>query len=256
MRRDADFDQLGRPFENEIYGSTKGVVRLHVLWSDLLTAIPRIERGGLSVLDVGGGAGHIALRLAGCCNDVLIADPSTEMLARARAAAENEEVSGRVTFLNASVQELGELLAERFDLVVCHAVLEWLAEPRDALRTVATFMKSDGRLSVMFYNRNAALLKQVLSGKSEETSTSTWGEAATPLAEDDVRLWLDDLGLEVTSKAGIRIFHDYLPAGERTPERIEALIPIEETYRRIEPFASLGQHIHLVCSTKTRASST
>ncbi len=64
MRSDACFDGIASTFEEEIYGTTKGRVRLEVLWTDLVTEIPEIAGGGLSCLDAGGGAGHMALRLA------------------------------------------------------------------------------------------------------------------------------------------------------------------------------------------------
>jgi 2-polyprenyl-3-methyl-5-hydroxy-6-metoxy-1,4-benzoquinol methylase len=64
VRQDADFDEIGNAFEEDIHGPSKGRVRPHVLWNDLVTAIPELRDGALSVLDAGGGAGRIAIRLA------------------------------------------------------------------------------------------------------------------------------------------------------------------------------------------------
>jgi hypothetical protein len=60
---DVNFDGIATAFEAEIYGSSKGRIRLAVLWDDLLAAVPAVAAGGLSVLDAGGGAGHMAVRL-------------------------------------------------------------------------------------------------------------------------------------------------------------------------------------------------
>lgn len=49
------------------------------------------------------------------------------------------------------------------------------------------------------------------------------------------------------SKAGIRVLHDHVPEELRRPERIEELLAAEKRLRGREPFASLGQHTHLVC---------
>jgi hypothetical protein len=38
MRRDGNFDLIGDAFEVDIYGSSKGAVRMAVLWDDLLAA--------------------------------------------------------------------------------------------------------------------------------------------------------------------------------------------------------------------------
>ena len=42
------------------------------------------------------------------------------------------------------------------------------------------------------------------------------------------------------------MFHDHLPSSVRD-ENLEDLLSVEKELRTREPFASLGQHIHLVC---------
>jgi len=132
-------------------------------------------------------------------------------------------------------------------------VLEWLADPRGALGHLAGLLGPEGRLSLMFYNRDAALLKRALEGDlalalgGDVSRRSGWGEGATPLAEHSVRGWLGELGLRVRSKAGIRVLHDHVPEELRRPERIGELLEAEKRLRSREPFASLGQHTHLVC---------
>jgi S-adenosylmethionine-dependent methyltransferase len=240
---DADFDDLGDAFEADVYGTTKGRVRLEVLWEDLLDAVPAIAGGSLSVLDAGGGSGHLAVRLARAGNRVLLADPSERMLAMAGQRVEEEGLSEGVTVMQSDVAGLREL-SERFDLVCCHAVLEWLAEPRAAIEPLGERLEPEGRLSLMFYNRNAAVLKRVLRGDFDHDIAG--GEGPAPLDPEEVAGWLEAAGLRVLSKAGVRIFHDHLP-----PEVVEAgfdrLLEVEKAYRGREPFASLGQHVHLVC---------
>jgi S-adenosylmethionine-dependent methyltransferase len=156
---DQDFDAVAEAFEGEIYGSSKGMVRLGVLQVDLLSAVPALGSGGLSVLDAGGGAGRLAVLLAEAGNRVILADPSREMLSRTERTASGP--SGSLRTVRSSIQNLAEELdGERFDVVCCHAVLEWLADPEGAVGHLADFLGPEGRLSLMFYNRNAALLKR------------------------------------------------------------------------------------------------
>jgi S-adenosylmethionine-dependent methyltransferase len=68
-----------------------------------------------------------------------------------------------------------------------------------------------------------------------------------PQSEEHVRAWLADLGLKVHSRAGIRIFHDHLQTPVRGRDELHALVRLEQACRRREPFASLAQHIHLIC---------
>lgn len=252
MRSDTDFDGLAATFEEDVYGSSKGYVRLSVLWDDLVAEIPRLKRGGLRVLDAGGGSGRIAVRLAKLGNEIVLCDPSSQMLDMARQRIGQETPAGRVMLVHSSIQDLPDALSDKFDVVLCHAVLEWLGNPENAVRQLVGFLKPDGSLSLMFYNRNAALLKQIVRGQLADALEECGGESArqterpVPLDEAVVRGWLEAAGLTVRSKAGIRIFHDYL-AAELVERNLEELIEIEKTMRKSEPFASLGQHIHLVC---------
>ncbi len=260
MTPDANFDDIAGRFEEDIYGSSKGYVRSSVLWEDLSCEAPEILQGGLSILDAGGGAGHIALAMAQFGNDVILCDPSREMLLKAEEAIKEANPPGSVVTLHSSIQNLEVQNLEvsdpgKFDIVTCHAVLEWLDDPRETLGRLVEFLKHNGRLSLMFYNRNATLLKKVLGGELSSAlqgydkglPSRGWGEGATPLTEKDVRGWLDEFGLRVCSKAGVRIFHDHVPESARNGEQLETLLTLEKKMRREEPFASLGQHIHLAC---------
>ena len=255
MRSDTNFDGIAEEFEEEIYGSSKGYVRLNVLWEDLSSGIPEIAHGGLRVLDAGGGAGRVALRIAGFGNTLVLCDPSREMLSRAEMNASKAGLTNLVTVVHSSIQDLEGSIDGRFDVITCHAVLEWLADPKAILSKLVELLERDGRLSLMFYNRNAALLKRILRGeftaalpeREQVGFPEAWGDEATPLAEEIVRGWLDELGLEVEAKAGIRIFHDHLPDTVRQQGWLDDLLETEKELRDREPFASLGQHIHLVC---------
>jgi S-adenosylmethionine-dependent methyltransferase len=72
------------------------------------------------------------------------------------------------------------------------------------------------------------------------------GSTARPLDEADVCRWLSESGISVTSKAGIRVIHDLVPTAMRQAEQLDGLIAAELALSRMEPFASLAQHVHLV----------
>jgi S-adenosylmethionine-dependent methyltransferase len=258
MGSDVNFDGIATAFEDEIYGSAKGQIRLSVLWADLLEGIPALADGGLRVLDAGGGAGRIAVRLGRLGHEVVLCEPSRDMLDRAEAAISDAGLTREVRTVHSSLQDLaGVLEDEIFDVITCHAVLEWLADPQDAIGRLAGQLDTAGLLSLMFYNRNASLLKSVLSGHFADAlhelqagpAPRGWGEGAIPLAEDTVRRWLSDRRLTVRSKAGIRIFHDHIPANALVGNHLGELLAVEQAVRHVEPFASLGQHIHLIAQS-------
>jgi S-adenosylmethionine-dependent methyltransferase len=275
--QDANFDRLGGQFEDVVYGSTMGDVRLVVLLEDVLANIPSLRAGGVRVLDAGGGSGRFALELARLGNEVVLADPSREMLDRAGSVIEAAGLTGRVRLVQAGIEDLEGLLDEQFEVIACHAVLNWVAEPKLALGRLARSLAPHGSLSLMFGGRAAWLFEKILkgdlSGFLEDPDPDSlraphaqrvrlrrlsrlpsgwselgWGPHAAALPESAVRAWLADAGLVVRSKAGIRMFHDYLPEAPSTAAELEDLVEVEKALRNTEPFASLAKLIHLVCS--------
>jgi tRNA 5-carboxymethoxyuridine methyltransferase len=280
LREDADFDVLGSRFE-EMYDSSWGHVRLEVLWEDLLASIPALQSGGARVLDAGGGSGRIAIRLAQLGNEVVLCDASREMLDRAAAEIDEAGLANHIAVVHARIQDLETNSDKLFDTITCHAVLEWLAQPKDVVAHLVELLEPGGHLSLMFTNRNAILLKRVLGGDfsgaladldlpSKPTAgghrprlerpsrrglrSRLWRRIPepSPLDETTVRDWLGEAGCLVRSKAGVRIFHDHLSAAHRSPDRLADLVRVEKRLRSTEPFASLGQHVHLV-STRLAA---
>ena len=210
--------------------------------------------------------GQVTTRLARLGHSVVLADPSQDMLDRARDVIERDGLEGRVTTICSSVQNLAQHINGSFDrvfdLVMCHAVLEWIASPDEFIRDLSAFVGLESKLSLMFYNQNAAVLKTVFRGDFEifgnvETArkaqlslptndgTNTFS-GARGLTNERVTQLLNKHGLGVVSKAGIRIFHDHIPDALKR-NRLPALLELEKNYRKVEPFASLAQHIHLVC---------
>ncbi len=159
-----------------------------------------------------------------------------------------------VSLVRLPIQDLHQQIGDRFDIVLCHAVLEWLADPKATLGQLLKFLKPSGRLSLLFYNSNAALQRRVFRGECTEAvreledGCARRDNGCLPLGEGVVRAWLEEFGFAVRSKAGIRIFHDYLPEAMRAPVRLEDLLAVETTFRKQDPFASLGHHLHLICA--------
>src|SRR5262245_27503074 len=130
LGNDADFDHLWPSFGDDLYGSSHGAVRLSVVLEDLVESVPTLRSGGMRILDVGGGAGHLAVRLAALGNEVVLCDPSVTLLDQARAASEAAGLAQSVTLVHGRIQDLDTTLEGTFDVITCHAVLDWLAEPR------------------------------------------------------------------------------------------------------------------------------
>jgi S-adenosylmethionine-dependent methyltransferase len=256
MTDDIHFDHLAEHFERKIYGSEKGDLRLQLLWDDMLVAIPALQakEKPLRVLDVGGGLGQISQRLATLGHHVVLSEPAAPMLERAQHLFVEKGIgTANVQFVKASIQQLPDVLsAQQFDLVVCHAVLEWLAEPLDTLGQLLRWIKSDGYLSLAFYNRESIVWKNLLKGNiNRARAEDLAGEAGSltpqnPQSAPEVLDWLQQNQLDVMQVTGIRCLHDYLYPGVKIEP--ETLLSLERELGQQEPYKWLGRYIHVIAA--------
>ena len=244
---DRHFDELATRFAEKIYGGAKGAIRLAVLQADLAEALP--DRP-LRILDIGAGLGHMALWLAERGHQLTLAEPAAPMLdgARERFAAANRQA----TFIQAPWQDLLGELTEPYDLVLCHAVLEWLAEPEAILPVLHQLTRTDGLLSLAFYNRDALVYRNLLKGHFRKMRRNTLaGEKHSltpqkPLDPRELRAQLEGLW-QVEAESGVRVFHDYMPTEFQARAELLDLLEMELAHRRHPAFAGLGRYLHWIC---------
>ncbi|WP_130834590.1 tRNA uridine 5-oxyacetic acid(34) methyltransferase CmoM [[Erwinia] mediterraneensis] len=249
--QDRNFDDLAEKFSQNIYGTTKGLVRQTILWDELDALLPTLPARPLAILDAGGGLGQISSGLAARGHQVLLCDVSAEMLRRAEENAREKGVSGHMQFKQISAQQVGEHLDKPVDLILFHAVLEWVAEPEKVLTALYQVLQPGGVLSLMFYNlhgltlRNLTLanfgyLRANMSKRKKRTLSPDY-----PRDPAQVYGWLENCGFEIERRAGIRVFSDYMKEPPREENGVAAIIEMERRYSRQEPFLSLGRYIHV-----------
>ncbi len=249
---DRHFDELASRFAEKIYGGAKGAIRLAVLQADLAENLP--ERP-LRVLDIGAGLGHMALWLAERGHAVTLAEPAEPMLsaARERFAAANQPA----TFIQAPWQELLGQLNQPYDLVLCHAVLEWLGEPASILPVLHQLTAADGWLSLAFYNKDALIYRNLLKGHFRKLRKAEFAgekQSLTPQQPIDPRElanWLHD-DWQIIQRSGVRVFHDYMPNEFQARAELLDLLEMELAYRNHPAYSGLGRYLHWLCRPAPR----
>lgn len=132
--------------------SSAPVLNNRTLESDFPTLLPILKKG-MRVLDVGCGTGAITKGIAqkvGKTGQVIGIDRNQELIEEGKALFNFPD---NLTFL------ITELLAyepsEKFDLIVSARVLQWLPNPEAALQKMKTWLKKNGRISILDYNHEA-----------------------------------------------------------------------------------------------------
>lgn len=250
-KSDRNFDGIAAKFSRNIYDSSKGKIRQHVLERDLA------ELGELqqpcNVLDVGAGQGQLALALALQGHTVHLTDISADMLAIAQQRA-TELGLQKVSFSHLGLSDLVQtnLQQQRYQVVLCHAMLEWLSEPKAAIIQLKQLVAPGGVLSLMFYNKDAKRFGNILYGNFDyvvadlKVKKKVSLSPQHPLQPADVLAWCQQAGFSLMQKTGVRCFHDYLREPAMQQSHFEQLLALELQYNRMEPYASLGRYQHFI----------
>lgn len=253
IKADRNFDDLSERFARNIYGSAKGEVRLAIVWQHLLQSLPELSGGRrLRILDAGCGLGQMGLKLAGLGHELVLADLSGKMVAATQSLFVEQLPDADVTVIHAPVQQLDSEELGDFDLVLFHAVLEWLAEPEATLKRLLGLVRPGGSLSLMFYNRDALVFRNLIRGNWRKAeSDNLQGEEGGltpyhPLTLDEVEGWLQAWGFATLGRAGVRVVYDYMDRKMRESRPLEEVVRIELKYAQHEPYLHLGRYLHLV----------
>lgn len=251
---DRNFDDLAERFSRNVYGNPKGELRLQTCWRELSEQLPRLSEPGAScdAWDAGGGLGQMTEKLLEQGHRVVLSDISAEMLRMARERLAVYETRGVLEIRQQSVQDQAAT-GQQFDLVLCHAVLEWVADGPGLLASLAASLKPGAYLSLMFYNLNTLVLSNMIKGnlyklRDEEFAGHPGGlTPPQPRQPDQVLANLQELGLEVVAKRGVRLCYDLMPRAVRAERSLEDMLDIDWQYGAREPFWALGRYVHILC---------
>lgn len=251
---DRNFDDLALRFKRTIYNHPKGQLRLAALRQDFTDL--NVPINGATVLDIGGGQGQFSLELARLGANISLCDISQEMLALAQHGF--QEAGLALKTQHCSLQEVDEHWPnQQFDIVMNHAVLEWLEEPLAALPVLASKVKAGGHLSLMFYNLHGHVWRQLMNGRTHASQSSNArlrkeGNAPQhPLDPDIVQEALENLGFEIVRWRGIRCVYDHMHQKIRDRIGEDAFKAADLEFGLKKPYGYLGRYIHFLAINRS-----
>lgn len=250
---------LADQFADEAYASVKGRVRTYVMHQHLLEHLPAPP---VTVLDVGGGAGHQSFPLAGAGYDVTLLDSSPAMLDKARQRLERmpDEVRQRVTLLQSDGERAADAVeGRRFGAVLCHGVLGYLERPEPLVEQLCRCAAPGGIVSVMTANADAMAVRPALERRWDDalaafdarTEIGVLGVPGRADTVDELSDLLRSGGVEPLQWYGVWLFVDWLEfSGAELDvsdsEQVAATAAVELEASRRDPYRRLSRVFHLV----------
>lgn len=253
---------MDRPLEHPALprATPRAATRTAVVWEALQPLLDSVvERAGhgseVRVVDIGGGTGGFAVRVAGLGPRVTVVDPSPDALAALARRADEQGVADRVTGQQGDLADLLDMVpAGSADLVLCHGVLGLVDDPAAALRTLADVLRPGGALSLLVGQRHAAVLARAMAGhlvaarELLEGSGPATGERR--FAADELTDLLGEAGFTVRSVHAVRVFTDLVPAAllELEPGAAASLLDLERAVSTRPEYLSLAAQLHAVAT--------
>jgi S-adenosylmethionine-dependent methyltransferase len=225
--------------------------RTAVVWEALG---PVLEPPALDVLDIGGGTGGFAVRVAGLGHRVTVVDPSPDALAALarRAREDGVDVTGQQGDLGSLLELVGPAGA---DVVLCHGVLEVVDDPAAALATIHEVLRPGGRLSLLVAQRHAAVVARAMAGHLSQAlalldDPDPHGRTGRRFTAEEAIGLLAGAGFEVGSVHGIRVFADLVSGAllDLEPGTATALLELERAVSTRPEYLPLATQLHLLAS--------
>jgi S-adenosylmethionine-dependent methyltransferase len=233
--------------------------RTAVVWEALQAAL---GESSSRIVDVGGGTGGFAVRLAELGHRVTVVDPSPDALAALDRRA--REVGVDVTGLQGDLSDLADLVdgaggagdADPVDVVLCHGVLEVVDDPAAALATIRRVLRPGGVLSLLVAQRHAAVIARAMAGHFPQALALLADTPDTPASSrtghrftaDEAASLLLGAGFELASIHGVRVFADLVPGSllDLEPGAAAALVELERIVAERAEYFPLATQLHLL----------
>jgi len=235
----------------------RGAARTAVVWEALRPVLDRDASAGgpgLDVLDIGGGTGGFAVRVAELGHRVVVVDPSPDALAALarRARERGVEVAGQQGDLSSLLDTPGP---EAADVVLCHGVLEVVDDPAAALATLRQVLRPGGTLSLVVAQRHAAVVARAMAGHFQQAlalldDPTPAGRAGRRFTHAELVELVAAAGFAAPRVHGVRVFADLVPGSllDLEPGATAALVELEQAVAERPEYLPLATQLHLVAA--------
>lgn len=211
------------------------------------------------VLDVAGGNGLDAVRLAARGHEVTVLDPAGAMLTSAKEHADACDVADRLHVVQAAAADAPELFGtDAFDVVLCHNLLQYVEDRKEVLRAVLTPLRRNGVLSVLAPNADSDPLRIAIRGLDPRRALRELDSETSYVDLLDLHLpactaaetmgHLAELGVGLVTRYGVRCVCDYIADDEikENPRFFADLERLELALSDRMPYLLTARFFHLV----------
>ena len=203
----------------------------------------------MRVLDFGSGFGITSNHLA-AENTVVAIEPNEEMRKMRVRGNAYEQIAG-------SLETLPFCEDKRFNLVVCHNVLEYINDKESVLCRLGGLLNTGGVLSIVKHNHLGRVMqKAVFENDAAQALALLNGEAAYAQSFGEIKYYDSDMlrrfagtyNMQVTGIFGIRTFFALYPDNtvRQDKEWTASMLALERKASNMEAFRNVAFYNHIL----------
>ena len=244
----------GRGPSTQNASQRRSAARTAVVWEGLRSLLQ--DRAGddaeLRVLDIGGGTGGFAVRVAELGHHVTVVEPSPDALAILDRRSHESAVADRITGIQGDLATVSEQVdGASIDVVLCHGVLEVVDDPVAAMGAITAVLRPDGALSLLVSQRHAAVVARAMAGQFDQAQELLRGEdGGTPhrFTAEETRGLLTGAGFTDLTLHAVRVFSDLVPSSlvDLEPGAADALLALEHEVADRPEYLTLALQVHAI----------
>jgi SAM-dependent methyltransferase len=236
----------------------RSLARTAVVWEALCRVLADVTDA--TVVDIGGGTGGLAVRVAELGHRVTVVDPNPDALAILDRRADERGVTERVRGVQGDVATVLDWVPRgEADLVLCHGVLEVVDDPAAAVSAIVETLRPGGTLSLLVAQRHAAVVTRAMAGhftQARELLDPPPAGRAGPAGHAgagmhrftaaEVTALLTAAGMADVILHAVRVFADLVPSFlvELEPGASDALVDLELAVAERPEYLTLAAQVH------------
>lgn len=233
---------MERPLER------RASVRTAVVWAACQERLVGAEQ---TVVDVGGGTGGFAVRVAELGHRVTVVDPNPDALAAMARRAVEHDVADRVVGQQGDLASLESLVEPgSADLVLCHEVLGLVDDPAAALASIRAVLRPGGTLSLLVNQRHAAVLARAMVGQFAQAEDVLNGDDGVErrFVADELAALVAAGGFALEIVHAVRVFADLVPSNllDLDPGAVSGLLELERAVAGRPEYFGLAAQLHVL----------
>lgn len=247
------FNALSSHFQDKIYASFKGKLRLAILQRDLENF--NLIQPNCKTLDIGAGQGQFASFLASQNHNMTLLESSENMLNLAKERFDQNQYNG--IFIQDELQNIPSILHEKYDLITAHAVIEWLENPIDIISILQHVTHANSTISLLFYNLNGLIYHNLIRGNYRYVQKNSFrGEHGgltpiSPINPEELERAFNQNGFEIIHKSGIRTYYDYMTKENKQKISEDEHITMEMSCSIKPEYISNARYLHWLIKPST-----